>query len=142
MYQHFVSQLASRGCVVLCTPYTLALDHLATAEAVLDQLEALQRARIRPSPSLSALPSFNIGHGLGALLHIYLSALFRGPAHSSGGAALAKALGAKGTIVDSGTTDTYLPASLAGAFKAAFLELTGLHYDNKNIKIDERTYAL
>jgi hypothetical protein len=32
----------------------------------------------------------------------------------------------KGTILDSGTTDTYLPAAIANAFAAAWLQLTGL----------------
>jgi hypothetical protein len=32
------------------------------------------------------------------------------------------------TIVDSGTTDTYLPASMASAFEAKFKSITGLNY--------------
>jgi hypothetical protein len=36
----------------------------------------------------------------------------------------------KGTIVDSGTTDTYLPRSVEGAFKAAFKKAAGFDYRN------------
>ena len=34
-----------------------------------------------------------------------------------------------GTIVDSGTTDTYLPSKLRASFEAAFLEVSGVRYN-------------
>jgi hypothetical protein len=37
----------------------------------------------------------------------------------------------KGTIVDSGTTDTYLPSAVRGQFQALFRSLTGKEYSNK-----------
>ena len=37
----------------------------------------------------------------------------------------------KGCIVDSGTTDTYLPAAIAKQFNHIFKELTGKTYSNK-----------
>jgi hypothetical protein len=40
----------------------------------------------------------------------------------------------KGTIVDSGTTDTYLPRAVASAFQAAFKRASGFDY------ITEHTY--
>ncbi|CAN0216738.1 unnamed protein product, partial [Phaeothamnion confervicola] len=36
----------------------------------------------------------------------------------------------KGTIVDSGTTDTYFPTGAAGSFKVRWKKLTGLDYKN------------
>lgn len=47
----------------------------------------------------------------------------------------------KGTIVDSGTTDTYLPSSMASVFKKKFKELTGIDYSNGNIALDAATIA-
>jgi hypothetical protein len=58
------------------------------------------------------------------------------------GGPIFKSLGGKGTIVDSGTTDTYLPYNLAPAFKALFSSLTGgIAYENKLIKLTDRKYA-
>ena len=37
----------------------------------------------------------------------------------------------KGTIIDSGTTDTFLPKSIAAKFKKLFKELTGVSFQNK-----------
>jgi hypothetical protein len=47
--------------------------------------------------------------------------------HNISGAANAMNAGS-GTIVDSGTTDTYLPSRMKDSFEKAFLEITGLHY--------------
>jgi ferredoxin len=41
----------------------------------------------------------------------------------------------KGSIVDSGTTDTYLPASLATPFKNLFKEITGFSYSNSDMTL-------
>lgn len=37
----------------------------------------------------------------------------------------------KGCIIDSGTTDTYLPSSISKSFTSMFRELSGMNYDNK-----------
>ena len=47
----------------------------------------------------------------------------------------------KGTIVDSGTTDTYLPAAMASAFKKKFKDITGIDYSNQNMAIDASRVA-
>lgn len=44
----------------------------------------------------------------------------------------------KGSIVDSGTTDTYLPRSLSTAFSTKFKELTGMVYSNKEQHLDSK----
>jgi len=41
----------------------------------------------------------------------------------------------KGCIVDSGTTDTYLPSSIAYQFNSIFKELSGMSYSNKPMEI-------
>lgn len=45
---------------------------------------------------------------------------------------------AKGSIVDSGTTDTYLPRSLAGTFMSKFKDITGHPYSNKEQLMDSK----
>jgi len=47
----------------------------------------------------------------------------------------------KGTIVDSGTTDTYLPASLRAQFQALFRSLTGREYGNKQAFYSKEQFA-
>jgi hypothetical protein len=43
----------------------------------------------------------------------------------------------KGAIVDSGTTDTYLPSGISAEFKAAWKSATGTEFVNKAIKMDK-----
>ena len=50
------------------------------------------------------------------------------------GVAAAFTGGSMGTIVDSGTTDTYLPSALAGQFSSHFKSITGVSFKT-NIKI-------
>ena len=45
---------------------------------------------------------------------------------------------AKGSIVDSGTTDTYLPRSLASTFMSKFKDITGHAYSNKEQSMDKK----
>jgi len=47
----------------------------------------------------------------------------------------------KGVIVDSGTTDTYLPMGVATEFARVFQEITGIAFSSKNIKISEADLA-
>lgn len=56
------------------------------------------------------------------------------------GGAIFKAIGGKGTIVDSGTTDTYLPTALAANFKALFVSIMKMNYDNKPLKLDTKQF--
>lgn len=56
------------------------------------------------------------------------------------GGAIFKSIGGKGTIVDSGTTDTYLPSALAANFKALFTSIAKFPYDNKVVKLDTKRY--
>lgn len=47
----------------------------------------------------------------------------------------------KGTIVDSGTTDTYLPTTLFNSFKNIFTAATGMLYSNKIIDLSKEQFA-
>jgi hypothetical protein len=51
---------------------------------------------------------------------------------SSIGAASSSYGGPGSTIIDSGTTYTYIPTALAGPFKAKWLAVTGFAYDTNN----------
>ncbi len=61
---------------------------------------------------------------------------------SSIGGPIFKMNGGKGTIVDSGTTDTYLPSALAASFKALFLSMTGLQHSNNVVQLSVAQFAL
>jgi hypothetical protein len=51
----------------------------------------------------------------------------------------AKYNGGKGAIVDSGTTDTYLPSAVRGAFQSVFNSLSsGVKYSNNKILLSDR----
>lgn len=57
------------------------------------------------------------------------------------GGALFKCNAGKGTIVDSGTTDTYLPQSLHQNFVALFRKITGLQYKTEMIVLNSDAYG-
>lgn len=44
----------------------------------------------------------------------------------------------KGSIVDSGTTDTYLPRSMAASFMEKFKQITGMVYNNNEQSLDSK----
>lgn len=46
----------------------------------------------------------------------------------------------KGAIVDSGTTDTYLPSSIRAEFTMLFRKISGISYSNTNIHISRMQY--
>lgn len=50
--------------------------------------------------------------------------------------------GGKGTILDSGTTDTYLPQAVAEHFSDAWTELTGLEFRKRKRKYTWQEYLL
>jgi hypothetical protein len=43
----------------------------------------------------------------------------------------------KGTIVDSGTTDTYLPAAINSKFTSLFKSISGVGYSNGNVQLSQ-----
>jgi hypothetical protein len=54
------------------------------------------------------------------------------------GGTTAQLCGGKGCIIDSGTTDTYLPASLSKKFSDKFLEMTGVRYSSGNVALSQQ----
>lgn len=63
------------------------------------------------------------------------------PAAKSIGGDASRYNAGKGTIVDSGTTDTYLPATLRTQFQALFRTLTGKEYTNKQAYYSREQFA-
>jgi len=63
------------------------------------------------------------------------------PAAKSIGGDASRYNAGKGTIVDSGTTDTYLPATLRSQFQALFRTLTGKEYSNKQAYYSKEQFA-
>ena len=63
------------------------------------------------------------------------------PAAKSIGGDASRYNAGKGTIVDSGTTDTYLPATLRSQFQALFRTLTGKEYANKQAYYSKEQFA-
>jgi hypothetical protein len=61
---------------------------------------------------------------------------------SSIGGAIYKCNTGKGTIVDSGTTDTYLPQSLHQNFVSLFKKLTGIQYKTEIITLSQEQYKI
>lgn len=57
------------------------------------------------------------------------------------GGAIFKCNAGKGTIVDSGTTDTYLPNALFQNFVALYKKITGLQYKNEMITLAPEKFA-
>ncbi len=56
------------------------------------------------------------------------------------GGSIFKCNAGRGTIVDSGTTDTYLPVALHGNFAKMFRSITGLKYKNEAMSISKQGY--
>ncbi len=46
----------------------------------------------------------------------------------------------QGTIVDSGTTDTYLPRGVASAFQSAFKAVAGVDYSTRSMRLTEEQF--
>jgi hypothetical protein len=59
---------------------------------------------------------------------------------STVGGAVYKCNAGRGTIVDSGTTDTYLPSALHNNFSKLFRAISGFKYKNEVISIDKSRY--
>jgi hypothetical protein len=49
----------------------------------------------------------------------------------------AKLSGAKGVLIDSGATDTYLPSSIASSFVQSFKKASGIQFSSDNFKLTE-----
>ena len=72
-YRYMLEKLASKGYLVVATPYDLSFDHLNTCDLVISRFEKIAPTLAR---TYGALPVVGIGHSLGALLHLLITSLF------------------------------------------------------------------
>jgi hypothetical protein len=72
------------------------------------------------------------------LMDVQMTDSRAGNARTSVGVDQGKYNSGKGPIVDSGTTDTYLPSAVAANFKKLFKEISGVTFSNANIALTEQ----
>lgn len=74
-YRLFLEALASRNVLVIATPYATGFDHLRVSDEVHFKFD---RCIKELGHDVSRLPVYGVGHALGALLHMLVSARFSG----------------------------------------------------------------
>lgn len=76
-YRWLLEHLASKGYVVIATPFVNTLDHQAIAKSVLLNFERT-RERLQDSGELRKLylPIYGVGHSMGCKLHLLIGSLF------------------------------------------------------------------
>uniref|UniRef100_A0A7N0U8M9 Uncharacterized protein n=1 Tax=Kalanchoe fedtschenkoi TaxID=63787 RepID=A0A7N0U8M9_KALFE len=72
-YRLFLERLADRGVLVIATPYASGFDHLYIADEVQFKFERCIRAL---HETVQNLPTFGIGHSLGALAHLLIGSRY------------------------------------------------------------------
>jgi hypothetical protein len=76
-YRWLLEQLASKGYVVIATPFVNSLDHSAIAKSVLLNFErTLERLHDTGKLSQLYLPIYGVGHSMGCKLHLLIGSLF------------------------------------------------------------------
>lgn len=76
-YRHLLEELASKGYVVVATPFVNTLDHTAIAKSVLLNFErAIERLHDTSALRKRYLPIYGIGHSMGCKLHLLIGSLF------------------------------------------------------------------
>lgn len=68
-YRPLLEALASRGALIVATPFATGFDHLRTADEIYFKLSRCLKAL---GPSAQMLPSFGVGHSLGSLMHLLI----------------------------------------------------------------------
>lgn len=68
-YRQLLELLASRGALVVATPYATGFDHLRTVDEVYFKFSRCIKAL---GPSVQMLPSYGVGHSLGSLLQVLM----------------------------------------------------------------------
>lgn len=75
-YRWVLEQLATKGYVVIATPFVNTLDHIAIAKSVVLNFErTLERLRDSSSLRKLYLPIYGIGHSMGCKLHLLIGSL-------------------------------------------------------------------
>ena len=77
-YRWLLEQLASKGYVVIATPFVNTLDHTAIAQSVLLNFDRTIE-RLHDSAALRKLylPIYGMGHSMGCKLHLLIGSLFQ-----------------------------------------------------------------
>lgn len=76
-YRWFLEQLASKGYVIIATPFVNTLDHIAIAKSVLLNFDrTLERLHESTALRKLYLPIYGIGHSMGCKLHLLIGSLF------------------------------------------------------------------
>ncbi|XP_024536427.1 uncharacterized protein LOC9645252 [Selaginella moellendorffii] len=73
-YRLFLERLAERGFLIIATPFASGFDHLKIADETQFKFDRCIRAL--KEQSLESLPSFGVGHSLGALVHLLIGARY------------------------------------------------------------------
>ena len=68
-YSLFLESLAKRGALIIATPYPTSFDHTNTADNIYFMLSRCLKAL---GPTAQAIPSYGLGHSLGALMHLLI----------------------------------------------------------------------
>lgn len=75
-YRWLLEQLASKGYVIIATPFVNNLDHSAIAKSVLLDFErALERLHDSSKLHKRYLPIYGVGHSMGCKLHLLIGSL-------------------------------------------------------------------
>ncbi|MDF5721888.1 MAG: DUF1350 family protein [Rhizonema sp. PD37] len=75
-YRWLLEQLASKGYVVIATPFVNTLDHSAIAKSVLLNFDrALERLQDSGALRKRYLPIYGVGHSMGCKLHLLIGSL-------------------------------------------------------------------
>ncbi|MDF5718528.1 MAG: DUF1350 family protein [Rhizonema sp. NSF051] len=75
-YRWLLEQLASKGYVVIATPFVNTLDHSAIAKSVLLNFDrALERLHEEGALRKRYLPIYGVGHSMGCKLHLLIGSL-------------------------------------------------------------------
>lgn len=72
-YRYMLERLASKGYVVVATPYNLSFDYLLTCDDIIARFERIATPLAR---TYGALPVIGIGHSCGSLLQVLITSLF------------------------------------------------------------------
>lgn len=72
-YRYMLEMLATKGYLVVATPYNLSFDHLQTCNAVIERFEKIAPSLAR---QYGAVPVVGVGHSCGALLQLLITCLF------------------------------------------------------------------
>lgn len=76
-YRFLLEQLGKKGYVVVATPFINTLNHKAIAVSVLNRFDnVIERLKIEKKIEAGYLPTYGLGHSMGAKLHLLIGSLF------------------------------------------------------------------